>query len=148
MKRHDPAEEAADPSGRPECVAAAVRRALGMTQTEFADVLGVSARAVQSYEQGWREIPSSARLHMFAVLAAARRSTLGDVPCWEVTGCPESTRRTCRSHRLNGGLFCWLVAGRACGRRCGRSERQRMCLDCPVIRRLFAEQTRDTRISR
>lgn len=149
MKKQDPASEAVPPSaGQSACVIVEVRRALGMTQSEFADVLGVSARAVQSYEQGWRAVPFSTYLHMFAVLASARRSALGDKPCWEVTGCPESKRAACRSPRLNSGLFCWLVAGRSCGGRGGRKKGQPQCADCPVIRRLLAGSTRDSQRSR
>jgi len=33
-----------------------VRRALGLTQTEFADKLAVSVRTLQDYEQGRRDI--------------------------------------------------------------------------------------------
>jgi putative transcriptional regulator len=32
-----------------------VREQLGLTQREFAEQVGVSIRAVQSWEQGWRE---------------------------------------------------------------------------------------------
>ena len=118
-------------------IASAVRKAVGMTQVELGGVLGVSVRAVQSYEQGWREVPSATLLHMFAVLASARRPKLRDVPCWSLTRCPESTRSACRSHRLNEGLFCWLVAGNACGRRGGDPGDPLKCIECPVINRLI-----------
>lgn len=109
-----------------------------MTQIEFAEVLGVSARAVQSYEQGWRVIPPSTLLHLFALLASVRRKDVGDVPCWVLTGCPESKRGACRSHRLNGGLFCWLVAGHACGRNGDTTRKSLRCIGCPVIQRLIS----------
>jgi len=118
-------------------IASAVRKAVGMTQVEFAGVLGVSVRAVQSYEQGWREVPSATLLHMFAVLASVRRPALREVPCWELTGCPGAARNDCRSRRLNAGLFCWLVAGSACGRRGGDPSGPLKCVDCPVIHRLI-----------
>lgn len=118
-------------------IAKAVRKAVGMTQVAFAGVLGVSVRAVQSYEQGWRDIPPATLLHMFAVLASIRRPALGEVPCWDLTGCSEAVRNGCRSHRLNEGLFCWLVAGNACGRRGGDPSGPLKCIDCPVIHRLI-----------
>jgi len=33
------------------------RKALGKTQKALAQMLCISAKAIQSYEQGWREIP-------------------------------------------------------------------------------------------
>jgi putative transcriptional regulator len=32
-----------------------VRRELGLTQSQLAEQIGVTVRAVQSWEQGWRE---------------------------------------------------------------------------------------------
>lgn len=121
-------------------IATAIRKAMDMTQVEFAGVLGMSARAVQSYEQGWRQLPRATLLHMFAVLASTRRLNLGEVPCWVLTGCPEPTRRDCRSRILNGGLFCWLVAGNSCGRRSDDPCGPLKCIDCEVIHRLLAPQ--------
>ena len=36
-----------------------IRARLEMTQAEFADSLGISLRALQSYEQGWRPVPKT-----------------------------------------------------------------------------------------
>ncbi|MDH4317770.1 MAG: helix-turn-helix domain-containing protein, partial [Desulfobulbaceae bacterium] len=33
------------------------RAKLGKTQKELAELLGISLKAVQSYEQGWRSVP-------------------------------------------------------------------------------------------
>ena len=38
-----------------------IRELLGKSQREFAGLLGVSLRAVQSYEQGWRSVPACVR---------------------------------------------------------------------------------------
>ena len=37
-----------------------MRHYLKKSQNELARLLGISTRAVQSYEEGWRNIPSSA----------------------------------------------------------------------------------------
>ncbi|MBW1725430.1 MAG: helix-turn-helix transcriptional regulator, partial [Deltaproteobacteria bacterium] len=34
------------------------RKKLGKTQLQMAQLLGVSLKAVHSYEQGWRSVPS------------------------------------------------------------------------------------------
>jgi DNA-binding XRE family transcriptional regulator len=125
-------------SHRSTRIAAAVRKSLAMTQAEFAGVLGVSVRAVQSYEQGWRVIPTATILHMFALLASIRRRDLGEVPCWVLKGCSDSARADCRSHCLNGGLFCWLVAGNVFGKGSEEPCGPLKCIDCAVIRRLLA----------
>ena len=39
------------------CNLRTIREALNKTQHEMAALLGVSARAIQSYEQGWRPFP-------------------------------------------------------------------------------------------
>ncbi len=39
-----------------------IRYRLGFSQSELAEELGVSLRAVQSWEQGWRKIPANAAL--------------------------------------------------------------------------------------
>ena len=36
-----------------------IRARLEMTQVEFADSLGITLRALQSYEQGWRKVPNT-----------------------------------------------------------------------------------------
>jgi DNA-binding transcriptional regulator YiaG len=137
MKKQVPEAAAQAFSRTSASIAAAVRKTMGMTQVEFADVLGVSVRAVQSYEQGWREIPPSTLRHMFAVLASVRREQLDEVPCWELTGCDAAARSDCRSHRLGKGLFCWLVAGSGCIRLGGDPGSPLKCIDCPVIHRLI-----------
>ena len=34
-----------------------IRRKLGKTQTQMAQLLGTSPKAIQSFEQGWRRVP-------------------------------------------------------------------------------------------
>ena len=34
-----------------------IRRYFGKTQKQLAQLLGISAKAIQSFEQGWRSVP-------------------------------------------------------------------------------------------
>ena len=46
-----------------------IRRLLGRTQQELAHALGISTKAVQSYEQGWRKVPAHMMIQLFVLLA-------------------------------------------------------------------------------
>ncbi len=86
-----------------------VRDALGATQNDLASYLGVSLRAVQSYEQGWRETPSyvqrAAALLLYLRWRKAHRRLL---PCWEVRKCSPSAKADCPTFQFRAGDLCWL----------------------------------------
>ena len=66
----------------------AIRDALGKTQDEMAGLLGVSIRAVQSYEQGWRAAPPpTQKLAMLLLYLNGRDRGADGTPCWDVRGC-------------------------------------------------------------
>ena len=46
-----------------------IRRRLRKSQSEMAQLLTVSVRAVQSFEQGWRNIPAHVERQMLFLLA-------------------------------------------------------------------------------
>jgi DNA-binding XRE family transcriptional regulator len=115
-----------------------IRSALGLTQSAVARALGISIRAVQSYEQGWRETPTSVTVQLLVLAAAYRSSALDGKPCWEVTGCPAVKQMQCPCRHTDGHL-CWLVSGRMCGVPSGSEEGSlQPCLDCLVVRRLLS----------
>jgi DNA-binding XRE family transcriptional regulator len=94
-----------------------VRDTLRVTQAEMARMLRVSTRAVQSYEQAWREVPDSMAVQLLTLLAIWRMKTDAEhPPCWEQTGCLPDTRSACPSFRATGGRFCWLAFGSRLGR--------------------------------
>jgi len=89
------------------------RHRLGLTQAEMAAPLGVSKRALQSYEQGWRPVP----MHVWERVALLlflqwRRGNRGAVrACWQVRGCSLAARRQCPAARMGAGELCWMVCG-------------------------------------
>ncbi|OGV61865.1 MAG: hypothetical protein A3K19_25225 [Lentisphaerae bacterium RIFOXYB12_FULL_65_16] len=120
------------------------RREFGVTQARLAAALGTSAKAIQSYEQGWRNVPTRVLLQLFVLMAVHRRRQVDTVPCWEIRGCPPAERASCPSHTIGNGQFCWLVSA---GSRCvpkdkdsagsDRTDELLPCMGCAVIRRLL-----------
>ena len=122
----------------------ALRECLGMTQAGASRSLGISTKAVESYEQGWRRVPEHALRHLLTLLALRQRYEWNGVPCWEQMHCDESLRHQCTSFRISGGRFCWLVASNDCQRsRQGNVKGVLNCLNCPVLRRYLAGTAAD-----
>ena len=115
-----------------------IRGMLGRTQTELATALGVSAKAVQSYEQGWRDVPVRVMIQLLVLLALYRKHTMDDVPCWEIRKCTATQRERCASFTVGRGQFCWFVGSKD-GRpvASGNGGAILPCMDCPVIQRLL-----------
>ena len=116
-----------------------IRRILGRTQAELAAALGISAKAIQSYEQGWRDVPVRVMIQIVVLLALYRKYTMDDVPCWEIRRCPAAQRERCASFTVGRGQFCWFIGSKDC--RPAKSENSGSifpCMDCPVVRRLLA----------
>jgi DNA-binding XRE family transcriptional regulator len=115
-----------------------IRAVLGRTQAELATALGVSAKAIQSYEQGWREAPVRFMIQLLLLLSIHRRQPLDDTPCWELKHCPREVRAECPAFTLGHGQFCWFIGAKARPPD-PHTEGARMlaCMNCPVIQRLL-----------
>lgn len=119
---------------------AAVRTELGLSQAALADLLGVSPRTVQSWEQGWRR-PSDAleKSLLLLVMAWRQGDTLGSQVCWDVLNCSDDEREQCLAYRSRQGHLCWFLTGNICrGRHLRRwRDKKGMCAECAFFRRLF-----------
>jgi DNA-binding XRE family transcriptional regulator len=116
-----------------------IRSKLGLSQSKLADMLGVSPRAIQSYEQGWRVPPRPFAMQLMTVLALHVETPPPSQPCWRLTGCPAEARNTCAAHSVGRGRSCWQLSGRSCGkhRGTGRSKTGLPCIGCEVMTRLL-----------
>jgi DNA-binding XRE family transcriptional regulator len=115
-----------------------IRKSLGRTQGELAVALGLSAKAVQSYEQGWRPVPVRVMIQLLVLLSLYRSQSLDEIPCWEIRKCELSLRKRCPSYTVGGGKFCWFIGFRECVPPSGASEDDVMpCMSCPVVQRLM-----------
>jgi DNA-binding XRE family transcriptional regulator len=113
-----------------------VRRVLGKTQSEVAELLGLSVRSVQSYEQGWRLCPPHvqklAGLLLFLNWSGGRNIK----PCYQIMKCSKECQAICPAKRFGGGQLCWMITGTCCGGQKQRNWQSKIevCLKCPVIK--------------
>ncbi len=61
------------------------RKQLEKTQKQIAQLLGVSIKAIHSYEQGWRSIPGHIERQLF-FLIFKKSGRNKEKPCWEHMG--------------------------------------------------------------
>ena len=116
-----------------------IRQHLGKTQKQMAQLLGTSLKAVQSFEQGWRNIPiHTERQALF--LMALKSSQNGRLsPCWVVRRCSEETRQKCPAWELQAGHLCWFINGTFCRGEVQENwqEKMKLCRRCKAYVRLF-----------
>ncbi|MGO9377709.1 MAG: helix-turn-helix domain-containing protein [Dissulfurispiraceae bacterium] len=112
-----------------------IRRYLGKSQIQLARLLGDSIRAVQSFEQGWRNIPIHVERQLLFLLALKKSPRKKGRPCWVIQKCPLKTRRSCPAWEFHLGRFCWFVNGTICGGQVQGSwqEKMKTCRQCAVF---------------
>lgn len=117
------------------------RKKLDKTQKELAQLMGTSLKAIQSYEQGWRVIPSHAERQMFFLLARKRGISSSQKPCWIIKKCPTKRREHCPAWEFQAGKLCWFINGTLCECKVHASwqEKMKICRSCEVLTSLLAE---------
>ena len=94
---------------------ARLRASLNKSQRELAELLGLSLKAVESYEQGWRNVPSHVeRLLYFLLFKLNEDDIEAEDPCWTSQNCPDDRRSKCVAYVAKEGRFCWFFTGRLC----------------------------------
>lgn len=94
---------------------AQIRTRLGKTRRELAELLGVSAKAVESYEQGWRNVPGHVERVLYYLLCKLSGKGSGSArPCWSAKKCPSERRTRCIAFSVKEGAYCWFFTGRLC----------------------------------
>jgi DNA-binding XRE family transcriptional regulator len=116
-----------------------IRRRLGKTQTQMAQLLGVSGKAVKSFEQGWRRIPTHVERQALFLLASATTLHKKMSPCWVLQDCSSERRRNCPAWEYQIGNLCWFINGTVCKGEVKRNWEQKMahCLKCETFKALF-----------
>ncbi|MBI5556712.1 MAG: helix-turn-helix transcriptional regulator [Deltaproteobacteria bacterium] len=116
---------------------AKARKKLAKTQKELASLLGVSLKAIHSYEQGWRTIPSHIQRQIFFLLSSQRRQDANMKPCWERKNCQR--RDQCPAWEFQAGHLCWFICGTLCDCTSDKSckEKIEVCKECEVLTSLL-----------
>lgn len=118
-----------------------IRHFLGKTQKQWADLLCVSTKAIQSYDQGWRPIPVHLERQTLLLLSLKISSDQKIRPCWEIKNCPRAGRDACIVWELNLKNLCWFLTGTFCEGKIQKNwgEKIKMCKNCDVFKQLFID---------
>ena len=123
-----------------------VRQELGLSQAEFADMIGVSVRTVQACEQGWRN-PSGAVEKAALLLLLSRRHgpEFSEYRCWEEINCSDDERKACLVFQTRQGHLCWLLSGNVCqGKRLRDwKDKKATCKECSFFQKLLPDGLRE-----
>ena len=113
------------------------RLQLQKTQKQIAELLGISLKAVQSFEQGWRKVPVHIERHMLLLVTMKSGGRKDNRPCWEIRKCSLETRQACPAWEFDAGGLCWFINGTLCqGMPKGNwDNKMKVCRRCDVFKR-------------
>jgi predicted transcriptional regulator len=85
-----------------------IRKKMNRTQKQLAELLGVSLKAIHSYEQGWRKIPLHIERQLwFLIYQKKKQDGISSEPCWERKSC--EMKDECSAYEFQCGDMCWFV---------------------------------------
>jgi DNA-binding XRE family transcriptional regulator len=112
------------------------RKRLNKTQKELSQLLGISLKAIHSYEQGWRKIPPHVERQMFFLAKSIQDGHQQGKDCWTIKKCPSQVKKNCPAWEFQSGNLCWFI----CGTRCASEiqgnweEKMKICRSCEVLK--------------
>jgi len=117
----------------------ALRKRLGKTQVQMAQLIGVSLKAVHSYEQGWRDIPAHAERQVFFLVSRIRGGKKPQKFCWILRDCPDERKKQCPAWEFQAGRLCWFIGGTICEGFAHNTwkDKIRVCRQCRVFQAVF-----------
>lgn len=112
------------------------RKRMNKTQSQMAQLLGVSVKAVHSYEQGWRNIPAHAERQMFFLISKMIGDPEVTKPCWVIKKCPSEKKKQCPAWEFKAGELCWFINGTICDGTVYKDWQKKMkvCRSCEVLK--------------
>ena len=113
-----------------------LRKRLNKLQKQMAQLLGVSIKAVHSYEQSKRNIPANVERQMFFLLSRMDGNPKGRKPCWVIKNCPPTIKAQCPAWEFQSGDICWFVSRTICcsDDRKDWEEKIKFCRSCEVLK--------------
>jgi Predicted transcriptional regulator len=115
-----------------------LRVKLGKTQKMLAELLGVSLKSVQSYEQGCRPVPLHAERQLYLLAANQRSGSWSErEDCWDLKKC--GLQQKCPAWEFQAGRLCWFLNGTQCERASIKDWKEKItvCRDCEVLTSLL-----------
>ncbi|MFH0783256.1 MAG: helix-turn-helix transcriptional regulator [Pseudomonadota bacterium] len=114
-----------------------LRKKLGKTQVQLAEILGMSLKTIHSYEQGWRVIPMHIERHLYFLLINQRGRNTVLTPCWEKKLC--IVKEQCPAWEFQSGHLCWFLCGTlcSCAQDACHKEKLELCKECDIFTALL-----------
>jgi hypothetical protein len=118
-----------------------IRKKLNKTQKELAELMGTSLKAICSYEQGWRSIPTHVERQLYFLLFRKADAENTQRDCWEILDCPEERKTMCPAWEFKSGKFCWFINGTICSCRSQKNWEKKIeiCRECEVMKSVLQE---------
>ena len=115
------------------------RKKLEKTQRQMAQLLGVSIKAVHSYEQGWRLVPVHVERQIFFLISRLKKNISDRRPCWDIKACPTEKKEMCPAWEFQAGDLCWFISGTICEGSVHKTwkEKMKICRSCEVMKSIF-----------
>lgn len=101
----------------------------------MAHLMGLSLKAIKSYEQGWRTIPSYVEREILFLVTKKFETLEQKKPCWIVNKCPNHIKSACPAWEFKLGTLCWLVNGSICNGRAQQKWAKKLedCRNCSAF---------------
>ncbi len=101
----------------------------------MAQLLGTSLKAIHSYEQGWRTVPTHVERQLFFLLSRMRTIENKIKSCWTIKNCPPNQKKQCPAWEFRAGKFCWFINGTICNGIAQKTwkDKMKMCRKCEVL---------------
>ena len=112
------------------------REKLKKTQKEIAELLSLSLKDVQDYEQGLQNIPAHVERLIYFHLSRRDGNQIRRKPCWVIKNCPPKIREQCPAWEFNAADICWFVSRTICcsDDRKEWEEKIKFCRSCEVLK--------------
>jgi DNA-binding XRE family transcriptional regulator len=116
-----------------------IRGSLGKTQSQLARLLCLSPKAVQSFEEGWRNIPTYVERQLLLLSCLRHTKTREFKPCWEIRNCSGEWRNNCIVWEFKSGYYCWFIGGTFCHGQFQDNWAKKMefCRQCEVFQSML-----------
>ena len=109
------------------------------TQRQMAQLLGVSIKAIHSYEQGWRSVPVHVERQILFLVSRLKKNIHDKKPCWDRKACPTEKKKQCPAWEFQAGDLCWFISGTICDGHVNRTwkEKMKFCRSCEIMKSIL-----------